>query len=1651
MKKTKMALLAMILISGSTLFTLKANAEVIDKKVLFHNSFEDTETKNFLNTTKSTKGSKSMSNTISQLLTGNVTNLVDTATIQGSSDNGEKESKGKIFDNDLGTKWLSRDSLPVWVSFSLKQEKIINSYSITSGDDASGRDPKNWEFYGSSDGKNWVLLDTQSNQTWSGRLQEKNFNFKNDVAYKYFKLNITQNNGDNMTQFSEFDIATGNAADDSSSNNDKLEIMSSIVSNGPSTSINQQKNVGWTGKKALKIEGEQTIAGESYSYNDIFDVNIPVEKNTHLSYVVFPDQKGEYDYSYMSMHVAIDLQFTDGTYLSDLAPLDQNGNTLTPENQGKSRTLLYQQWNKISSDIGKYANGKTIDKIVVGFHDSDQNAQKAFAAYFDDIEISNYTVKKNDRKSDYVNILRGTNDSPSFSRGLTAPAVTTPHGFNFWAPVTNSDNNKLYDYQQNNGEKFQHMTVSHEPSYWVGDRGTWQFMVNSSIDADSVSDGSQISTDKVASEFSHDNETAKAHLYKVDFADDSPAEGTSLALTPSEHGSITQFTFNDKAKKHNVIFDSVRANGQITIDPATNSFSGYTDHTSNGMTRMYVYGTFDQTIQTNKVVNGKQAIVSFGSDVKNVEMKVATSFISADQAKKNHALELADTNFKDLKEVTQTTWDKQLDAIDVEGATENQLTTLYSSMYRLLAYPNKYSENTGTNEKPVWKYSSPYSGKETDGILYSNNGFWDTYRTAWSAYSILSPKKYEEMLNGLVQHYDDNTWVPRWIAPGGTNSMVGTSSDIIFADAISKNTNFDQENAYLSAVKNASVVSQNLTGGGRNQLNISNFIGYVPYDKDSHGFSWSMEGYINDYGIARMAEKLGHTDEAAYFYNRALNYQLLFDKKDTAANSWFKGKTTNGEWSWSDSNFDPTSWAHDYTETNAYNMSVSVPFDGQGLVNLYGSREALAEKIDSILTTPGEWTGGNIHEMYEAREVKLGQYGHSNQPSHHILYMYNYAGQPWKTQKYVRDILKRAYVGSDFGQGYIGDEDNGEMSAWYILSSLGIYPLNVGSNEYAIGSPLFTKATVHLENGKDLTISAPNNSDKNIYVQNVKVNGKSQTKNTLTHEQLMNGGTIEFDMGSEPNKEWGSGEEDVPTSLTKDKNQKVKSDMLQSNVTKTDSDKATFKDLMITDISDANKLVDNNSDTETVINNQSVVYKFKKVQTPTIYTITSGKNSDGQTFDNITLSGSSDGKNWETVDSRDNVSFKWSQYTKPFAISEDRQQAYRYFKIDFKGKGNISEFELLGNADTTVTKADLESAIAIAEKEDQSGFDESFKTNYTQVITQAKDIVANPESQESDYQKGIQLIDDILYAINNRRDAYKKIEAETYDSGNVLNDGQNIGGVKVGFNAGYRAVDFSNHSPNYFEIRYAGQGKDTCDDATVEVYADSLDTNPIFSIATPPTAQEGWSTYKTTSIQLTDEQSKQLSGVKNIYLKFVGTGKSYVCNVDWFRFATKINVTTSANEGGTVSPTGTNTLEYGDAIQYSLAPLDGYYPAYVEVNGEKQELSKEANSFKIEKLLKDMKVQFYFEKNAETDIPVDKVTINTSAITIMKKGNTLQLKATVTPENATNKQIVWESQNSSIATVDENGLITAVKAGITKVTAISTNGVKTSFTLRVSQ
>ncbi|MGI5458810.1 GH92 family glycosyl hydrolase [Streptomyces sp. CA-249302] len=1175
--------------------------------------------------------------------------------LRASSENtGGGEVKENLVDGEAGTKWLTFEPTG-WVEFDLDKPMKIVTYAITSANDFDERDPKDWTLQGSTDGKDWKTVDSRSGETFSERFQTKSYDLAAPAEYQHFRLDVTKNNGaSDILQIADVQFSTGG------SSGPIPQDMLSLVDHGPSGSPTAKAAAGFTGKRALRYAGRHTADGRAYSYNKVFDVNVAVGRDTQLSYRIYPGM-ADGDRDYDATNVSVDLAFTDGTYLSDLGATDQHGFGMSPQEQGAAKILYVNQWNNVLSRIGSVAAGKTVDRILVAY-DSAKGPAK-FRGWLDDIAIKRVAPEQpKAHLSDYVLTTRGTNSSGSFSRGNNFPAAAVPHGFNFWTPVTNAGSlDWLYEYARANNDDnlptIQAFSASHEPSPWMGDRQTFQVMP-------SVASGTP-DTGREARElaFRHENETARPYYYGVKFEN-----GLKAEMAPTDHAASLRFTYpGDDAS---VVFDNVTEQAGLTLDKENGIVTGYSDVKSGqsaGATRLFVYGVFDKKV-TDGSSSGVKGYLRFdaGSD-HTVTLRLATSLISVDQAKDNLRQEIPDgTSFDTVKKQAQRTWDKLLGKVEVEGATPDQLTTLYSSMYRLYLYPNSGFEKVGSK----YQYASPFSpmpgpdtpthtgAKIVDGKVYVNNGFWDTYRTTWPAYSFLTPSQAGEMVDGFVQQYKDGGWTSRWSSPGYADLMTGTSSDVAFADAYVKGVKFDAKAAYDAAVKNATVVPP-ASGVGRKGMATSPFLGYTT-TSTGEGFSWAMEGYVNDYGIAKMGQALykktgekRYKEESEYFLNRAQDYVNLYDSKA----GFFQGRDDKGDWRVDSAKYDPRVWGYDYTETNGWGYAFTAPQDSRGLANLYGGRKALGDKLDEYFSTPetaspdlkGSYSGV-IHEMTEARDVRMGMYGHSNQVAHHVIYMYDAAGEPYKAQKNVREVLSRLYSGSDIGQGYHGDEDNGEQSAWYLFSALGFYPLVMGSGEYAIGSPLFKKVTVHLENGQDLVVRAPKNSTKNVYVQGLKVNGRTWTSTSLPDSLLKKGGVLDFDMGAKPSS-WGTGKNAAPVSITQDdKVPTPRADVLKGD----------------------GPLFDNTSATDATVTSVDLPVSgpVKGLQ----YTVTSSKDHT-QAPTGWTLQGSADGTTWKTLDQRSGESFAWDRQTRAFSVGSPG--TYGKYRLVFTGEAVVSEVELL--------------------------------------------------------------------------------------------------------------------------------------------------------------------------------------------------------------------------------------------------------------------------------------------------------------------------------------------------------------------------------------
>ena len=1209
-------------------------------------------------------------------LTGHVTE------VGANGENPPNEIADNLPDGNPYSKWLTFTETG-WATYEVDTPVTVKQYALTSANDAPDRDPKDWDFQGSNDGATWTTLDSRSGQDFGKRYEMRTFDVAGDTAYTHYRLRITANHGSGIVQLADWLIGDGSPPEGPHGP------MVTEVGGGPTSAYNAKTKVGFTGVKSLHYAGRTSDEQGGHSWEKVLRTHVPVHRSTQLSYKIFPELTGE-DLHYPSTYAAVDLHFTDGTYLSDLGAKDQLGFALSPTGQGESKAVYANQWNNRQSLIGEVAAGKTVDRILVGV--DVPYGPMDFGGWVDDIELRPTQPQDHAHPTDWVVTTRGTQSNGTFSRGNNIPAAAVPNGFNFLTPATDAGSTSwLYAYNQANDDqnrpRLQALSVSHEPSPWMGDRDTFQLMPSS---APGVPD---VDREARSLPFSHDDEVARPDYYGVTFE-----SGLKAEMAPTDHAAVFRFSY--PTSDANVILDNVNDDGTITIDPESRSFSGYSDVRagSDGATRMFVYGEVDRPVtgsgryaESGRPHTAAYLKVDAGED-RTVTVRLATSYISLDQAKQNLSLEAPEgSTVPRARAQARQQWDDILGRVQVEGATPDQLTTLYSNLYRMYLYPNSGFENVGTADRPKYAHASPvipageptatHTGAEVvDGKIYVNNGFWDTYRTAWPAYSLLTPGRAAELIDGFVQQYREGGWVSRWSSPGYANLMTGTSSDVAFADAFTKGVPIkDVRSTYEAAVRNATVTppgNPNNSNVGRKGLQQSIFLGFTPTSV-GEGTSWALEGYINDFGIAMMAKRLAdqpgiseadrerYRADASYFLDRARNYPLMFDRKV----DFFQGFTADHEPSTPASDYSPLDWGGDYTETDGWNFAFHAPQDGQGLANLYGGRQGLADKLDAFFATPETAThpggyGGIIHEMREARDVRLGQLGLSNQVSHHIPYMYDYAGQPSKTAKIVREAMSRLFSGSQIGQGYAGDEDNGETSAWWLFSAMGFYPLQLGDGHYAVGSPLFTTMTVRMDNGHTLTINALDNSRENVYVTGLRVNGQERNASYIDHDEIAKGGTIDFEMGSTPSS-WATGPDGAPPSITQ--GDQVPQPVLDR----------TSGDGDVSGVPDAGALFDDTSLTEASVPvGGSVTYQFDRARPLERYTLTSGQGSAPTGW---RLEGSADGQVWHTLDERQDESFTWARQTRPFDLGGD--EAYAYYRLSVTsseddGPASIAEVEL---------------------------------------------------------------------------------------------------------------------------------------------------------------------------------------------------------------------------------------------------------------------------------------------------------------------------------------------------------------------------------------
>ena len=728
---------------------------------------------------------------------------------------------------------------------------------------------------------------------------------------------------------------------------------------------------------------------------------------------------------------------------------------------------------------------------------------------------------------DYVSTLVGTQSKFELSTGNTYPATALPWGMNFWTPQTGKmGDGWAYTYD---ADKIRGFKQTHQPSPWMNDYGQFAIMP--------ITGGLVFDQDRRASWFSHKAEVAKPYYYKVYLAD----HDVTTELAPTERAAMFRFTYPE-TKNAYVIVDAFDKGSYVKIIPEENKIIGYSTKNSGGVPenfKNYFVIQFDKpftfisTVSENNILpneteakgNHTGAVIGFATKKGEiVHARVASSFISPEQAELN-LKELGKNSFDQLVANGREVWNREMSKIEVEDDNIDNLRTFYSCLYRSMLFPRSFYE---IDAKGQVMHYSPYNGEVRPGYMFTDTGFWDTFRCLFPFLNLMYPSMNLKMQEGLVNAYKESGFLPEWASPGHRDCMVGNNSASVVTDAYIKGLRGYDIETLWEALKHGANAHLRGTASGRLGYESYNQLGYVANNIGiGQNVARTLEYAYNDWAIYTLGKKLGKPESEIDIYKkRALNYKNVYHPE----RKLMVGKDNKGVFN---PNFDAVDWSGEFCEGNSWHWSFCVFHDPQGLIDLMGGKKEFNTMMDSVFVIPGKLgmeSRGMIHEMREMQVMNMGQYAHGNQPIQHMVYLYNYSSEPWKAQYWIREIMNKLYTAGP--DGYCGDEDNGQTSAWYVFSALGFYPVCPGTDEYIIGTPLFKSAKLHLENGKTITIKADNNQLDNRYIKEMKINGKSNSRNYLTHDQLIKGANIQFQMSPVPNKQRGTTEKDRPYSLS---------------------------------------------------------------------------------------------------------------------------------------------------------------------------------------------------------------------------------------------------------------------------------------------------------------------------------------------------------------------------------------------------------------------------------------------------------------------------------------------------------------------------------------
>ena len=1055
----------------------------------------------------------------------------------------------------------------------------------------------------------------------------------------------------------------------------------------PATAVRYSAEAGERAEQSLPAEaGAAGIVGRTIAPGEV------------LRWFVHPVLDEEL--SWGATHVALDLVLDDGSRLSQHEPRDQHGSLATARGLGEARILYADQWNDVQVGLEALV-GRRIEEVLVEVdvpedHEADlledlesEPGEAAPPAPLHGwIDGPSLAVPPADPPLEdpvaWVDTRRGTRSAFEFSRGNTLPITALPNGFAKFTPATDARTRRwIYQHQRT---RLQGLSLTHQPSPWMGDRHQLVMMplLGESPDA------SPAARERA---FTHEDETARPDLYAVALEG-----GIGMRLAPTDHGAVCEISLPEDSGPGHLLLEGVDAHSRLDAAGAVfdGRVQGWIDSSpqegydrADGATRMFVLAEAQPAPVRVGRAEGDSggSVLSFAPGTRTVTVRLVTSLLGQDQAQRTFALELAGRTLEQVREEAHALWTRRLQVLEAPDATAPQRRTLYGNLYRLNLYPSSHWENRGTAEVVEPVHASPVlpvRGAATDtrtnaetvpGRMYVDHGFWDTYRTAWPAYALLYPELAAELADGFVQQHREGGWIARWSSPGYADCMTGTSSDIAFADLQVKGVPLpDPQATYEAALRNATVAPPQ-PEVGRKGGETAVFRGYVAADAEvGESVSWSLEAHINDAGIAAQAALLAERAEAegdrlraerlrgesAYLAARSANYALLFDR----TTEFFRGRRSDGAFAVPAAEFDPLEWGGDFTETNGWTFAFHAPHDPEGLASLHGGRDMLRGRLEQYLDTPeradrrGTYDT-TIHEMVEARAVRMGQFGFSNQPAHHIPFLFHHVGAPEEASRIVREVQRRLFVGEQIGQGYPGDEDNGEMSAWWLLTALGLYPLQLGTGRYHLVAPLFETVRVRPLGREGFTLTAHGAGGapagaEDVCITGMRVRGAEHADSWIDHADLR--GEIEVELGAEPG-DWGT----VPPSPTAPGQRPQ-----------------PLWDLFAADPSQP--LLDDDARTELVLETASAVLDLPELGEPMqarFLTLTSSAETGGDPIA-WRLEGSDDGESWEVLDARSAQRFEWRRQTRPFEIASPRPCLHhRLVVTTSEGPLRLAELELL--------------------------------------------------------------------------------------------------------------------------------------------------------------------------------------------------------------------------------------------------------------------------------------------------------------------------------------------------------------------------------------